>query len=137
MLCNFRFIIDSDSSQSGQMSNNGSPGLGISASSADTDFGEEEDDDGDLVPENSEYVSCMHQGKIYRNGVSFTANVSGLPISMVDQCMQCTCQVIIGNSLLLAVAFGIIFIPLISGCFVTEWYGIMPNEVLCHNEMQC
>lgn len=80
----------SDSSQSGQIS--GNPNLGI-LTSADNDSGEEDDEDADLVTENSEYVSCLHQGKIYKDGESFTANVSGLPISMVDQCMQCICQV--------------------------------------------
>ncbi|CAG7682310.1 unnamed protein product, partial [Allacma fusca] len=53
---------------------------------------EEDEEEEPLVTENSEYVSCLHQGKIYRDGESFTANVSGLPISAVDQCMQCVCQ---------------------------------------------
>lgn len=87
------FPIGSDSSQSGQLSS-GSPNLGVITSSSDNESGEEEDDEGDLVTENSEFISCLHQGKIYRDGDVFTANVSGLPISMADQCMQCICQVI-------------------------------------------
>lgn len=91
------------------------------------DSEEDMDDDEDGL-ENSEFVSCLHQGnnlfiitvikipcsyfskvgifsnickilfsagKIYRDGDSFTANVSSLPIATADQCLQCQCQVII------------------------------------------
>ncbi|OXA51677.1 Chordin-like protein 1 [Folsomia candida] len=84
---------DSDSSQSaggGGGAQSFSGGGVVTAS--DPESGEEEDEDGDLVTENSEFVSCLHQGKIYRDGESFTANVSGLPIQATDQCMQCMCQ---------------------------------------------
>jgi hypothetical protein len=81
---------DSDSSQSGQTGGGTGSQFGVIA--ADHESGEEDDEDGDLVTENSEFVSCLHQGKIYRDGESFTANVSGLPISGNDQCMQCVCQ---------------------------------------------
>lgn len=77
-----------DSSSSSSSAGGGGPVLTAAPSS-----GEEEDEDTDLVTENSEFVSCLHQGKIYRDGDSFTANVSGLPIQATDQCMQCVCQV--------------------------------------------
>jgi len=81
---------DSDSSQSGQTG--GVPGSQFGVIPGEHESGEEDDEDGELVTENSEFVSCLHQGKIYRDGESFTANVSGLPISGTDQCMQCVCQ---------------------------------------------
>ena len=74
--------------------NNGGSGLLTSSQTHQNPSGEEEDEEESFVTENSEFVSCLHQGKIYRDGEAFTANVSGLPISVVDQCMQCVCQVI-------------------------------------------
>ena len=50
-------------------------------------------DDDNEYTENAEYISCLHQGKIYKDGDTFTANVTGLPIASVDQCMQCKCEV--------------------------------------------
>lgn len=88
--CNFEnWNTGSDSSQSSQQNIN--PNLSSLASS-DNESGEDDDEDGELGSEN-EFVSCLHQGKIYKDGESFTANVSGLPINMVDQCMQCKCDV--------------------------------------------
>lgn len=54
----------------------------------ETSSGEDTDED-----EEDENGSCVHQGMTFRDGEAFTANVSGLPIANVDQCLQCQCQV--------------------------------------------
>ncbi|CAG7729212.1 unnamed protein product [Allacma fusca] len=55
---------------------------------------DEETDDDPLVRANLEHVSCLHQGKIYRNREVFAANMSGLPIynRSRDHCVHCVCQ---------------------------------------------
>jgi len=48
---------------------------------------------GNIKPEDSAYLSCLNNGKIYKNGETFTATMEGLPIDKEDQCMHCICQV--------------------------------------------